>query len=358
MSNWIKNIRKVEPYVPGEQPKETNIIKLNTNENPYPPSPLVTEAMSSLTPDSLRRYPDAKVEKLVKKLAAYHNVNDDMVFVGVGSDDVLGMSFMTFFNSEKEILFADVTYSFYPVWAEMLDIKYRTIPLNEKFEINKNDYMRPNGGIVIANPNAPTGIIMDKQDIHEIIENNPDSIIIIDEAYIDFADEGLSCLDMINEFDNLIVVRTFSKSRNLAGLRVGYAVSNPVLIKYLNDVKYSYNSYTMNPFQIECGSASVDDDFYFRDSIAKVKKTREYTLSKLKELGFDVLPSSTNFVFASHKSVNAVDIFNYLREKEIYVRHFSQDRIDNYLRITIGTDEEMNSLFEALDTFLSDRNEL
>ncbi len=352
MNNWINNIRKVEPYVPGEQPKETDIIKLNTNENPYPPSPLVLSAMNDLNPDSLRRYPDPKAEKLVKTIAGYHNVSDDMVFVGVGSDDVLGMSFMTFFNSDKEILFADVTYSFYPVWAEMLGIKYRTVPLNDSFEIIKKDYMSPNGGIVIANPNAPTGILMDKESIREILEYNKDSIVIIDEAYIDFAEIEDSCLDFINEFDNLIVVRTFSKSRNLAGLRVGYAVANPVLIKYLNDVKYSYNSYTMNPFQIECGSASVEDDFYFRETIDKVKKTRTYTVQRLEELGFNILPSSTNFVFAEHKSVKAADIFEYLKKNSIYVRYFKQPRIDNFLRISIGTDEEMDKMFDILKPFL------
>lgn len=352
MNKWINNIRKVEPYTPGEQPKDKNIIKLNTNENPYPPSPLVLEAMNNVNSDSLRRYPDAKVEKLVQKLAAYHGVGDDMVFTGVGSDDVLGMSFMTFFNSDKEILFADVTYSFYPVWAEMLGINYRLVPLNEDFMINKKDYMCPNGGIVIANPNAPTGIAMSKQDICEIIEANPDVIVIVDEAYVDFAEEGLSCIDLIPKYDNLVVVRTFSKSRNLAGLRVGYAVSNPVLIKYLNDVKYSYNSYTMNSFQIECGSASVDDEYYFRENIKKVLKTRENTIKRLESLGFNVLPSSTNFVFAAHKSVKGVDIFNYLYGKKIFVRHFNQDRINEYLRITIGTDEEMNTLFEALEAFL------
>ena len=358
MKNWINNVRRVKPYVPGEQPKDKDIIKLNTNENPYPPSPLVSMAINDLENKDLRLYPDPGSEKLVNALADYHGVSHDRVFVGVGSDDVLGMIFMTFFNSDREILFADVTYSFYPVWCEMLRIKYKVIPLTDDFRINKNDYMTENGGIVIANPNAPTGIIMDKNDIRDIIEANSDSIIVIDEAYIDFASPEESCLDLLDSYDNLIVVRTFSKSRNLAGLRVGYAISSPEIIKLINDVKYSYNSYTMNTLQIEGGSASVSDELYFRTNIDKVISTRERTVKELQSLGFEVLPSSTNFIFAKHNSVSGPDIFEYLKSNKIFVRHFNQDRIIDYLRITIGTDEEMDALIECLKVFLDKRNDI
>ena len=260
MYSWEKNIRTVEPYVPGEQPKETNIIKLNTNENPYGPSPRI--ASMKLDTDFLRKYPDPRAGMLVDKLAEYHGLSSEQVFVGVGSDDVLAMSFMTFFNSDKPILFPDITYSFYDVWAEMLRIPYEKQPLDENFNIVKEDYMKENGGIIFPNPNAPTGILVDTDFIEDIVKNNPSSIVIIDEAYIDFG--GTTALPLIDKYDNLIVVRTFSKSRSMAGLRIGYAMANPVLIKYLNDVKYSYNSYTMNTPSLILGSEIIDDEEYFR----------------------------------------------------------------------------------------------
>ncbi|MBO4863431.1 MAG: histidinol-phosphate transaminase [Eubacterium sp.] len=358
MKNWKENVRRVVPYVPGEQPKDTNIIKLNTNENPYPPSPFVLKAINSLGNESNRRYPDPTSDKLVKALADFHGVGSDRVFVGVGSDDVLGMIFMTFFNSEKDVLFADVTYSFYPVWCEMLRINYREIPLDDDFKIRKEDYMVENGGIVIANPNAPTGIIMNKNDLIDIIEANSDSIVVVDEAYIDFAREGQSCLDLLDKYDNLIVVRTFSKSRSLAGLRIGYAISSAEIIKLINDVKYSYNSYTMNSLQIEGGSASVSDNDYFRSMIKKVVETRERTTKELEALGFEVLPSSTNFIFAKHNKISGTEIFEYLKDNKIYVRHFNQERIMDYLRITIGTDEEMDSLIRSIKVLLDKKADI
>ncbi len=352
MSSWKDYIRKVVPYTPGEQPKTDGIIKLNTNENPYPPSPLVGLKMKEMSDSGLRKYPDATSEKLIRRLADYHNVGYDQVFAGVGSDDVLGMIFMTFFNSDKKVLFPDISYSFYPVWAELLNIPYEQIPLDSDYRINEKDYNIPNGGIVIANPNAPTGILLEKDKIINIIENNQDSIVVIDEAYIDFAPEGSSCLDLIDKYENVIVVRTFSKSRSLAGLRVGYAISRPENIKYINDVKYSYNSYTLNTCSIEVGSVSIDDEAYFRNTVNKIVSTREAYTERLKELGFNVLPSSTNFVFASHKSVKAIEIFNYLKSKNIFVRYFNVPKIDNFLRITIGTDEEMEKLCNALTEIL------
>ena len=353
MYNWEDNVRKVEPYVPGEQPKEKNIIKLNTNENPYGPSKNVQKVLDNMDGDMFRKYPDEKASELVNEIAEFHNISSDHVFVGVGSDDVLGMAFMTFFNSDKKILFPDISYSFYPVWAEMLKIPYETCPLDDNFRINIEDYFKENGGVVIANPNAPTGILLEKDDVVKIIENNKDSIVIIDEAYIDFAKEGSSVIDLVDDYDNLLVVRTFSKSRSLAGLRVGYAVANPLIIKYINDVKYSYNSYTMNYASIALGKAVLKDNDYFLDTISKIKNTREWFSSELEKRDFDVLPSSTNFVFATHKSVSAKEIFENAKKNKIFVRYFNLPKIDNYLRITIGTDEEMKAVISFLDEFLT-----
>lgn len=344
MYSWEKNIRTVEPYVPGEQPKETNIIKLNTNENPYGPSPRI--ASMKLDTDFLRKYPDPRAGMLVDKLAEYHGLSSDQVFVGVGSDDVLAMSFMTFFNSDKPILFPDITYSFYDVWAEMLRIPYEKQPLDENFNIVKEDYMKENGGIIFPNPNAPTGILVDTDFIEDIVRNNPSSIVIIDEAYIDFG--GTTALPLIDKYDNLIVVRTFSKSRSMAGLRIGYAMANPVLIKYLNDVKYSYNSYTMNTPSLILGSEIIDDEEYFRSVTGKVINTRERFTKAIKEMGFTVLPSKANFVFASHSTVPAKEILEKMKSQGVYFRYFNAPRIDNYLRITIGTDEEMDKVVGLL----------
>ena len=353
MSKWEENVRKVVPYTPGEQPKDQNVIKLNTNENPYPPSPFVMMKVNEMKDDILRKYPDPTADMLIESLADYYKIDKSSVFAGVGSDDVLGMIFMTFFKGELPILFPDVTYSFYPVWADLMDIKYETVPLNDKFEINIEDYIKPNGGIVIANPNAPTGILLEKDKIIKLLDNNKDSIVVIDEAYIDFSPEGSSCLDLISKYDNLIVVRTFSKSRNLAGLRLGYAMADPKIIKYLNDVKFSYNSYTLNTFTILAGTAAISDDAYFRKCNEKIIATRERFSEKIKEMGFTVLPSDTNFVFASHKEKAASDIFQYLKNKGIFVRYFNLPGIDNYLRISIGLDEEMDKLLEELNTFLT-----
>ena len=349
---WENNVRKVTPYTPGEQPQGLNVIKLNTNENPYGPSMALMKTMEELKEDGFRRYPDPTASELVEALADFHNVSKDQIFVGVGSDDVLGMAFMTFFNSDKNILFPDITYSFYPVWAQLLKIPYETIPLKDDFTIDINDYMKPNGGIVIANPNAPTSILLDKSSIIAILENNKDSVVIIDEAYIDFAEEGASVIDLIDRFDNLLVVRTFSKSRSLAGLRVGYAVSNPKIIKYMSDVKYSYNSYTMNYTSIKLGASVIAENDYFLETISKVKYTRKWVSEDLESLGFNVLKSSANFVFASHKTKSAKEIFEAAKEKGIYFRYFNAPKINNYLRITIGTDEEMKKVSEFLKEYL------
>ena len=350
MAAWSDNIRKVEPYVPGEQPKDTDVIKLNTNENPYGPSPRVKDIMQDA--DALRLYPDPTASILVDAIAEYHGVDPSQVFVGVGSDDVLAMSFLTFFNSDKPVLFPDITYSFYDVWAELFRIPFERPALDDSFRLVKEDYFRINGGIVFPNPNAPTGIYEDIADVEDIISHNRDSIVIVDEAYIDFG--GESALGLIDKYDNLVVVRTFSKSRSMAGLRIGYAVSNPVLIKALNDVKYSYNSYTMNRPSLIMGTESVKDDEYFRATIAKVVATRKRFVETIKPLGFTCLESSANFVFATHDTIPARDIFEAAKKAHIYVRYFDKPRIDNYLRISIGTDEEMDVFVSFLTKYVQD----
>ena len=349
MSVWENNVRKVVPYVPGEQPKGKGLIKLNTNENPYGPSPRVKE--KALMLDDLRLYPDPAVTDLVDALAAYHGVKREQVFVGVGSDDVLAMAFMTFFNGETPILFPDITYSFYDVWAELFKIPYERVPVDAAYRIVAADYKKKNGGIVFPNPNAPTGIVEPLSFIREILDANPDVVVIVDEAYIDFG--GESALALLDEYENLLVVRTFSKSRSMAGLRIGYAIGNEKLIKYMSDVKYSYNSYTMNRPSILLGVESIADEDYFRETVEKVKKTREWFSNKLKELGFTVLPSAANFVFASHERVAAKEIFAKAREQGVIVRYFDKPRIDNFLRISVGTDEEMEKCVEVFQKIVN-----
>lgn len=348
MGNWRANIRKVVPYTPGEQPKRTNLIKLNTNENPYPPSEKVQEMMGKVT--GWRLYPDPAATKLVHALASYHGLKDEQVFVGVGSDDVLAMAFMTFFNSQKPIFFPDITYSFYDVWADLFKIPYEVKPLDENFQIVKEDYMEANGGIIFPNPNAPTGVCVDLAFIEEIIKANQDVIVIIDEAYIDFG--GVSAKALLDKYENLLVVQTYSKSRSLAGLRIGYAMGNEELIKAINDVKYSFNSYTMNQPAIAIGAAVLEDEAYFRETTAKIIETREWFKKEMKALGFSFADSRSNFVFVTHKKAPAKEIFEAAKKKDIFVRYFDKPRIDNYLRITIGTREEMESFLEFVKDFL------
>lgn len=351
MKNWENNIRKVEPYVPGEQPKEKNIIKLNTNENPYPPASGVKNVLKNFSTDDLRLYPDPSSDELVGALAKRYGVKPSQVFVGVGSDDVISMCFLTFFNSDKPIVFPDITYSFYDVWANVYNIPFETKPLDENFFINENDYFCENGGIIFPNPNAPTGVFESLDKIEKIIKANPDVIVIIDEAYIDFG--GESCIPLLEKYDNLIVVQTFSKSRSMAGARIGFAIGSERLIKYLNDVKFSINSYTMNCLTQKIGVVAVRDEDYFKKTVDKIISTRENAKIRLKELGFDFPDSMSNFIFASHKKIPAEEIFEELKKKNIFVRYWNKPRIDNYLRITIGTDEEMEKLFEALESIVN-----
>ena len=346
----LKNIRQVEPYVPGEQPQE-QVVKLNTNENPYPPSPEVKKALASLDTDAFRLYPDPASSVLVKALAERYHVGEDQVFAGVGSDDVLSLCFLTFFNSDKPVLFPDITYSFYKVWAQLYRIPCECPELDEDFRIVKEDYYRENGGIIFPNPNAPTAIYEELDFIEDILEHNRDSIVIIDEAYVDFA--GRSAMELIGKYDNLIVTQTFSKARSMAGMRIGYAVSNPELVRCLNDVKYSFNSYTMSRAAMVCGAAAVKDRDYLEETVRKIKETRERTKKELAELGFEFTDSKANFLFARHPEYDAGRLFEELKKAHIYVRHWKDEKISQYLRITIGTDDEMDALLGFLRKQLS-----
>jgi len=343
-------IRKVVPYTPGEQTKDTSIIKINTNECPYPPAPGVDKALKELDYDKLRLYPEPACDTLVNAIAEYYGLEKNQVFVGVGSDDVLSMAFLTFFNSDKKILFPDITYSFYDVWADVYRIPYEQIPLDDDFHIRKEDYYKDNGGVIFPNPNAPTGVYEGLDMIEDVIRHNQDSVVIIDEAYIDFG--GKSALELIDKYDNLLVIQTYSKSRALAGLRVGMAFGNSKLIKYMSDVKFSVNSYTMNTPALVAGAAAIKDDEYFKATVQKIINTREWMKKELKALGFSFQDSMSNFVFATHPVYKATDIQKYLRDNKILVRHFSAERINNYLRISVGTDEQAAKLIEVLKGYI------
>lgn len=350
MKPWKNNIRKVDPYVPGEQPNIPNMIKLNTNENPYPPAPGVFKAKNEFELDKLRLYPDPTASLLIDSLANYYHVDKDQVFVGVGSDDVLAMAFLTYFNSKSPILFPDITYSFYDVWANLFQIPYERPQLDKEFRIQREDYYKENGGVVIANPNAPTGIYENLEFIEDIILHNQNSVVIVDEAYIDFG--GESAVKLVEKYENLLVVQTFSKSRSMAGMRIGFAIGHNDLIKALNDVKYSYNSYTMNQTSLYLGVPAIEDDAYFKETLKRIIDTRERTKMELKKMGFSFSDSMSNFIFATHSHIKATDIYNALRGKNIFVRYFNLPRIDNYLRISIGTNKEMDILLNALKVFI------
>lgn len=344
--SWESNVRKVIPYTPGEQPKNTDVLKLNTNENPYPPSPGVKDVLDMYDCGRMRLYPDPDSTVLVEAIADRYGLETSQVFVGVGSDDVLSVAFLTFFNSDKPILFPDITYSFYDVWADVYKIPYKQIPLTDDFRIDPQDYKSENGGIIFPNPNAPTGCEESLDMIEEIVKANPDSVVIIDEAYIDFGAE--SALSLIDKYENLLVIQTFSKSRSMAGMRIGFAMGNKKLIKYMNDVKFSINSYTMTPLTQLCGAEAVRDEKYFQETVSKIVATRENSKKKLAELGFTFTDSKSNFIFASHASVPAEKIFNELKKRGIYVRYWNKPRISNHLRISVGTDNEMEALVSAL----------
>ncbi len=352
MNKFLSNKAKsIEPYTPGEQPKDKNYIKLNTNESPYPPSPNVKKALIESNFDDLRLYPDPNVSDLKKEIAELYNVNTNNIFIGNGSDEILAFSFMAFFNKGDKVYYPNITYSFYSIYSSLFDLNEVKIPLKDDFSIDINDYKNLDAGIFIANPNAPTGLMLTLSQIEEIIINNRNNIVIVDEAYIDFA-ETESAYKLVNKYDNLLVIQTFSKSRALAGIRLGFAIGNENLIQGLKNIKYSFNSYTINRLSIIAGIEAIKDKDYFKDTVNKVITTREKTKIKLKELGFNVLDSKSNFIFISHKNVFAEDIYVKLRENGILVRYFKTDLINNYIRVTIGTDEEMNIFVEKIENII------
>ena len=348
---WKNNLRNIEPYIPGEQPKTTGIIKLNANENPYPPSPKAADALGSYPKEQLRLYPDSQGQCLKKALAAYHHVEENQIFIGNGSDEVIAMAFLAFFNGEDPILFPDITYSFYKVWCNLFQTNYETVPLTGDFHIDPRGYHKKNGGVILPNPNAPTGIGEGREFIEEILNHNQDVIVIIDEAYVDFG--GYSSVELLKKYENLLIVQTFSKSRSLAGLRIGTAIGNPCLIDVLEAVKNAFNSYTIDSLSLVAAAASLEDTEYFRQTVNRIIHTRCWFTKELESLDFTVLPSSTNFVLASHPVAEAKALFTYLKEQNIFVRYFEQPRLDNYLRITIGTEEDMKALLEKIKEYIN-----
>ena len=352
--SWQDKLRQVEPYVAGEQPKIVNMIKLNTNENPYSPTDKIKEVLQNLDEDKLKLYPNSDGEDLRHALASYHGLKDKQVFLGNGSDEVLALSFLTFFNGKDPILFPDISYSFYPVYCDLYQMSFEQIPLKEDFTLDIKDYQRPNSGIIFPNPNAPTGLLLPLSDIEEVLKNNRDSIVIIDEAYIDFG--GQTCVPLIDKYNNLIVIQTFSKSRSFAGARLGVALGSEEAISHLYDVKNSFNSYPIDYVTQQVALASVLDSQDMKNKCQMVITTRERTKKKLKELGFVVPDSYANFVFVKHPDIDGEELFLALRQAGIIVRHWNKPRIDQYLRITIGTDEQMDRLFDFLENYINEKN--
>ncbi len=348
---WIKNLRKVEPYVPGEQSKEKDIVKLNANENPYPPSPAVIEVINNFDCKGLKLYPDANAAEFKTAIAEFYGVKKENVFIGNGSDDVLALSFQSFFNSEKPIVYPDITYSFYPVWCELFSIPYKNYPLGSDFRINADDYKAENGGVVIPNPNAPTSLGEGREFIEKIMDYNKDCVVIIDEAYVDFG--GYSSVELTKKYENLLVTGTFSKSRSLAGMRIGFAIGSEKLISELEAVKNSYNSYTVNSIAMAAGTAAIKDVDYFNKTVSMVIKTRERVKEELRTLGFEVLDSQTNFLMATHPEKDMKDYFEYLKTHKVFIRYFNKPVINKYVRITIGTDEEMDIFLEKTKQYLA-----
>ncbi len=343
---WSKLAERLVPYVPGEQPKDKKYIKLNTNESPYPPSPKVLEAVKNAVNEDLRLYPDPECDMLRTVIAEYYKLSKDEVFVGNGSDELLAFSFMAFFDPGKTILFPDITYSFYPVYCNLINLDYETVPLDDDFNVPVEKFLKENGGVVISNPKAPTAKYMPLEEIRAIVEYNRESVVVIDEAYIDFG--GESAVELIGNYPNLLVIQTLSKSRSLAGLRVGLALGNKELIDGLNRVKNSFNSYTLDRLALVGAVEAFRDEGYFRETRRKIIATREWIVSDLRSMGFTVLESKANFIFISHQKLGADTIFKRLREKGILVRYFKKPRIDNFLRVSIGTDKEMEAFRKAL----------
>jgi len=349
---WSPLTASLVPYVPGEQPKDKTYIKLNTNENPYPPSQKVIDAIKEASNADLRLYPDPTCEDLVEAGASYYGLRAEQVFAGNGSDEILAFAFAAFFDPSKKILFPDITYSFYKVYAKLYGLQTELIALDEQFNVQIGAFHPDNGGIIIPNPNAPTAQLLPLDHIRTLLASNPNQVVIIDEAYIDFG--GQSAVELINDYPNLLVVQTLSKSRSLAGLRVGFAFGSEELIDGLNRIKNSFNSYTMDRLALAGAVASFEDDAYFRETTKKVIATRERVLAQVQELGFIATDSKANFVFISHRSIAAKDIFVQLRDKGVLVRYFDQPRINEYLRVSIGTDEEMDAFILALQEIVGE----
>ncbi len=342
---WSDVVRELSPYTPGEQPKLTNLVKLNTNENPYPPSPRVIAAIEQEA-QNLRLYPDPNAERLREALARHFSLAAEQVFVGNGSDEVLAHTFLALLAQDEPILFPDITYSFYPVYCRLYGIDYEEIPLTDGFRLRIDDYRRTNGGIIFPNPNAPTGCAVSRADIRRLLEHNPGSVVVVDEAYVDFGAE--SAVSLIEEFPNLLVVQTLSKSRSLAGLRVGYALGDADLIEALERVKNSFNSYPLDRLAIAGAVEAIEDQAYFEQTRQAIMATRDTLVDALLAMGFDVVPSAANFLFARHPNFDAADLQAGLRARHVIVRHFDLPRIDQYLRITVGTDEQCEKLIAAL----------
>lgn len=349
---WSEITKNIEPYVCGEQPKDKKYIKLNTNENPYPPSPKVLEAIKSAANGDLRLYPDPNCDNLREVIAQYYNLNKEQIFIGNGSDEVLAFSFLAFFNSGETIIFPDISYSFYPVYADLYNINYKLAKLDEEFSIPVSELMTDNGGVVIPNPNAPTGKYLDVDLIKKILDYNSDKVVIIDEAYIDFG--GTSVVGLIKDYPNLLVIQTLSKSRSLAGIRLGFALGQEELIEGLNRIKNSFNSYTIDRVAAIAGTEAIKDEGYFKECVCKIINSREKVTEKLIRLGFNVIPSKANFIFATHSIYPANELFTRLREKSVLVRYFNKDRINNYLRITIGSEEEMDLFVEKVEEIIKE----
>ncbi|CEN55255.1 histidinol-phosphate transaminase [Candidatus Methylopumilus turicensis] len=348
---WSKLVHSLTPYVPGEQPKINNLIKLNTNENPYGPSPKVIAALQKEAADTLRLYPDPNSDALKQAVAKYHGLNSNQVFVGNGSDEVLAHVFNALLKHDKPVLFPDITYSFYPVYCGLYEIEFETVPLNDTFEIKVDDYSKANGGIIFPNPNAPTGRLVALADIERLLKHNTDSVVVIDEAYVDFG--GESAVRLVNQYPQLLVTHTLSKGRSLAGLRVGYAVGHPDLIDALHRVKDSFNSYPLDRFAQAGAIAAMEDQAYFENCCQRVIETRRVVVEAMQRLGFEVLPSGANFIFARHPNHDAAHLSGLLREQKIIVRHFKKPaRINQFLRITIGTDLECQALTSALESMI------
>ncbi|WP_028303802.1 histidinol-phosphate transaminase [Oceanospirillum maris] len=346
---WSEATKTLQPYVPGEQPKMGNIIKLNTNENPYPPSPKVLEALDHFPKQKLRLYPDPEGTVLKQALSTHFELPLDHVFVGNGSDEVLAHAFMAFFRHNKPLLMPSMTYSFYDVYCNLYNITPEHIALTDDFRVDLQQYHQDNGGIIFANPNAPTGVAIDLSDIKALLERNTETVVLVDEAYVDFGAE--SATGLIRQYPNLLVVQTLSKSRSLAGMRVGYALGSPELIAGLERVKNSFNSYPLDMLALASATAAIEDTAYFNETVQQIMNDRDWTVNQLINLNFEVLPSSTNFVFAKHETASGSELMAYLRSKNILVRHFTKPGIENHLRITIGTRDEMQSLITALQDY-------